>query len=63
MPLRAAIPSTVTNPTSEPSDKTPPVRNTAATPPMSANGIVKSHERDEPRRSKIDVQDQQDAHE
>ena len=38
MPLRAAMPITVTNPTSEPSDSTPPVSATAATPPTSANG-------------------------
>ena len=40
MPLRAAMPSTVTKPTSDPSDSTPPVRNTLATPPINANGIV-----------------------
>ena len=40
MPLRAAMPSTVTKPTSEPSDSTPPVSSTATTPPIRAKGIV-----------------------
>ena len=38
MPLRAAMPSTVTNPTSEPNDMTPPDSSTAATPPSRAKG-------------------------
>ena len=42
MPLRAAMPSTVTNPTSDPSDSTPPVSDTPTTPPTSANGIVRA---------------------
>jgi hypothetical protein len=42
MPLRAAIPTTVTRPTSEPSDNTPPVKNAAAMAPTSANGSVRN---------------------
>ena len=42
IPLRAAMPSTVTKPTSDPSDTTPRVATTANTPPTSANGIVKA---------------------
>ena len=42
MPLRAAMPITVTSPTSEPSDSTPPVRNAAAIAPTSANGSVRN---------------------
>ncbi len=61
IPLRAAMPSTVTNPTSDPSDSTPPVRNTLATPPMSAKGIVSATSATMPRGSEVDVQDQQDA--
>ena len=38
MPLRAEMPITVTNPTSEPSDSTPPVSATPTTPPTSENG-------------------------
>ena len=40
MPLRAAMPSTVTKPTSEPRESTPPPSQAANTPPMSANGNV-----------------------
>ena len=35
------MPITVTSPTSEPSDKTPPVRNAATIAPTSANGSVR----------------------
>ena len=42
MPLRAAIPSTVKNPTSDPSDSTPPPRYAASTPPTSAIGRVRN---------------------
>src|SRR5947209_11446096 len=41
MPLRAATPNTVKNPTSEPSEMTPPVANAASTPPIRADGRVK----------------------
>src|SRR6266849_1165054 len=41
MPLRAAIPNTVKNPTREPSEMTPPVTKAASTPPTSADGRVK----------------------
>lgn len=36
------MPSTVTNPTNEPSDKTPPCRNEPTTPPTNANGSVRN---------------------
>ena len=42
IPLRAAMPSTVTNPTSEPSDSTPPPRIAPTTPPIRANGSVRA---------------------
>src|SRR4029453_14677558 len=38
IPLRAAMPRTVTKPTSDPSERTPPVISAARTPPTSANG-------------------------
>ena len=38
IPLRAAIPNTARNPTSEPSDSTPSLRRTAMTPPTRAVG-------------------------
>ena len=41
IPLRAAMPSTVTNPTSEPSDRTPPPSTAPKTPPIRANGNVR----------------------
>ena len=37
--LRNVIPNRVTNPTIEPIVRTPPVANTASTPPTSAKGI------------------------
>ena len=43
IPFRAAIPSTVTNPTSDPSERTPPPRNAPATPPTSANSRLTSN--------------------
>ncbi len=61
MPLRAAMPSTVTKPTSEPSDSTPPVRNAPTTPPTSANGSVSATSARQPHRAEVDVQQQQDA--
>ena len=42
MPFRAAMPSTVRKPTSEPSEITPPAPNAASTPPTSANGSVRN---------------------
>ena len=41
MPLRAAMPSTVMKPTSEPSDSTPPASNAPATPPIDAHGRLR----------------------
>jgi hypothetical protein len=35
------MPRTVTKPINDPSDRTPPVAQAAATPPISANGIEK----------------------
>ena len=61
MPLRAAMPSTVTNPTSDPSDSTPPVRNTLATPPMSANGMVSATSATMRTEPKSTCRTQQDA--
>ena len=40
MPLRAAMPSTVRNPTSEPSEMIPPPAYAASTPPTRAEGSV-----------------------
>ena len=40
--FRVAMPNRVTNPTSEPSDSSPPVANTASTPPTSAKGRLAS---------------------
>src|SRR3954464_3005130 len=40
--FRVAMPNRVTNPTSDPSDSNPPVRNTAKTPPTRAKGRVAS---------------------
>src|SRR5437773_11269635 len=42
IPLRAAIPRIVKNPTSEPSEMTPSAKYTARTPPTSAEGSVKN---------------------
>jgi hypothetical protein len=42
MELRSVIPNKVTNPTSEPSDRLPPVSSAAATPPTSAKGRLAS---------------------
>ena len=42
MPLRLAMPASVTNPTSEATDSVPPDRSTAITPPMKAMGYRKS---------------------
>ena len=41
IPLRAATPNTVKNPTSDPIEITPPVANAASTPPTRADGRVK----------------------
>src|SRR5687767_5573102 len=41
MPLRTAMPITVKNPTSEPSEIVPPAANAASTPPTSAVGSVR----------------------
>src|SRR3970040_13606 len=41
MPLRAAIPRIVRNPTSEPSEMTPSPKYAASTPPTRAEGKVK----------------------
>src|SRR5258706_592714 len=41
IPLRAAIPSTVRKPTSEPSEIDPPPMNVASTPPTSAMGSAR----------------------
>ena len=42
IPFRAAIPSTVKKPTSEPSEMTPPVMHAASIPPTSADGRVRN---------------------
>ena len=60
MPLRAAMPRTVTNPTSDPSDSTPPERNAAATPPIRANGSVSATSATRRADAEVDVQHQQD---
>ena len=38
--MRAAMPNTVKNPTSDPMERIPPVANAASTPPTSASGRV-----------------------
>ena len=63
MPFRAAMPRTVTNPTSDPSDSTPPDRNAPATPPTNAKGRLVSTRSVRREDWKSACRHERDAHE
>ena len=52
---------TVTSPTSDPSESTPPVRKAATMAPTSANGSVRKTSVANRRRAEVGEQDQEDG--